>query len=138
MSILLVFVEWTRPLIRSSVNARVFHEKTDPALIAYENNISKHNPMFMMQQIGRDIADGSWTMPIQQVTDIFNGTDASMPSVLLIHGVLDGIVPIEGMRKLNGNVLAEARICEVEDAAHLPMLEKPHEVNEALDNFLFN
>ncbi len=51
--------------------------------------------------------------------------------VLLIHGGADGLIPLERAREIQAKV-PRARMVELSGAGHMPMMESPREVAEAL------
>jgi pimeloyl-ACP methyl ester carboxylesterase len=55
--------------------------------------------------------------------------------VLTIHGRRDRSGPYEGGRDWV-RILPDARLVSVDDAGHMPWIEKPHEVRSALETFL--
>ena len=100
--------------------------------------------MSMMKQIGQDILAGAWTHGIEAGVSVFNPTKGQvsyLPEVLVLHGKLDKTVTPESMRKLVAGLFsrrATYRVCEIEDAGHLVMLEASKQFNAILATFLYH
>lgn len=55
--------------------------------------------------------------------------------VLLVHGEADGLIPLQRAREIQAEV-PRARTVELSGVGHMPMMESPREVADALKNFL--
>ena len=116
-------IEWLRPLARSSANAKLFAPQTSPDLIAFENNISNNNRMYMMKVIGADCSNTeSWTRWLQEGKEGI-GDDIKVDFII---GESDGFFPVSSTQELCVQYgVSEEGLHVISDAAHLPMLEKP-------------
>jgi 3-oxoadipate enol-lactonase len=55
--------------------------------------------------------------------------------LVLIHGLADALIPVERAREIKAAV-PSAQLVEIEAAGHMPMMEKPQAVADALHGFL--
>lgn len=73
---------------------------------------------------------GSLHAMAERADALFTLANGSFP-VLLIHGEADDLIPIERAREIQAKV-TRARLVELPDAGHMPMMEAPRAVAEAL------
>ena len=136
--ILSLHTEWLRPLARSASNAALFTTlKTDPALIHYENTHSNNNRMNVMTVLGSDCSSQeNWREWLEKGKRALNA--AKIPR-MMISGDSDGTFSVEDVTKAKYLLeVPDECFLIVKDAGHLPMLEKPEEVAQAVKTFLCN
>ena len=127
------FIEWLRPLARSSSNAAIFTPTTDPALIEFENSISDNNRMYVMKVVGRDCSDQDrWTGWLEDGRKALVG----LPAILLV-GDSDGLFTVESSREaLQFLGIADHQFFVIKQSGHLSMLDQHEEVTRLMREFL--
>ncbi|MBS1003923.1 alpha/beta fold hydrolase [Acetobacter thailandicus] len=118
-------MEILRPQLGRRFEALAWHPGTDPALLAFERNATRHNSLFMMRSLLRQ-------GPVFPAAAL-----KALPAVpvTLIAGAHDGIVPHSTVEKL-ADSLPGAEVHTLDECAHQIMLEKPDEVNMLTDAML--
>lgn len=117
-------LEILRPLFSQDFAKKAFHSETDPDLVKKERGISDQNPMYMMKQLIKGMAE----IPAMDLSKIH------IP-VLIIQGAADGLTPIDGANELCEQ-LKSSKLVIVEKASHLVMIEQPNEVNQLIEQFI--
>ncbi|MDG3439764.1 alpha/beta fold hydrolase [Nitrospirillum amazonense] len=113
-------LEWIRPIISAKFRSLAWHPDTDAALLAFEEQATKGNSLFMMKALMSQAAHpdpaalSALTLPIT-----------------VVAGANDGLTPPAGARDLAGR-LPNATYVELERCGHQIMLEKPAETNALL------
>ncbi|MEE3624516.1 alpha/beta hydrolase [Nitrospirillum sp. BR 11752] len=113
-------LEWIRPLISAKFRSLAWHPDTDAALIAFEEQATKGNSLFMMKALMSQAAHpdpaalSALTLPIT-----------------VVAGANDGLTPPAGARDL-ARRLPTATYVELERCGHQIMLERPAETNALL------
>ena len=127
-------LEWLRPLVRSSTNAKLFSAHTSPDLITFENALTDNNRMYMMRVIGADCANQeNWTAWIQDgkegIADDIN--------ITIICGREDGIFAVDNCRQVAEIFgVSEEKFHVIENAAHVSMLEQPETVTKIISELI--
>ena len=106
-------LEWLRPRLAEGFRKLAWHPDCDPALIAYEEQQTLRNTLFMMQ-----------AMMVQAVQlDPARLKALDLP-VTILAGDADGLTPAAGARLL-AEALPQAAFHLVESCGHQIMLEQP-------------
>ena len=106
-------LEWLRPRLAEGFRKLAWHPECDPALIAYEEQQTLRNTLFMMQ-----------AMMVQAVQlDPARLKALDLP-VTILAGDADGLTPAAGARLL-AEALPQAAFHLVESCGHQIMLEQP-------------
>jgi len=106
-------LEWLRPRLAEGFRKLAWHPDCDPALVAYEEQQTLRNTLFMMQ-----------AMMIQAVQlDPARLAALDLP-VTILAGDADGLTPAAGARRL-AETLPRAELHLVELCGHQIMLEQP-------------
>jgi pimeloyl-ACP methyl ester carboxylesterase len=113
-----------RPLLAREFNRLAWHPSADPALVRYEDRLTRRNSLFMMKALMTQAA------PL----DPADLAELHLP-VLLVTGAGDGQTPAAGAEAL-ARFLPQARLHVLEACGHQIMLEKPAETNALLKGFL--
>lgn len=109
-------LEWLRPVLAKGFRQLAWHPTADPALVAYEETVTQHNPLHMFKAL---MKHAQWP-------------DAeAVPSLILPVSVLagdsDGLTPASAGQALARH-LPNADFQVLERCGHQLMLEKPDEV----------
>lgn len=117
-------LEWLRPVLAKGFRERAWHASADPALVAYEEQLTEHNRLSMFKALTKN---ADWPAAAQ------------IPSLLLPVSVLagdsDGLTPASGGQALAGQ-LPNADFQVLEACGHQLMLEKPEAVLKAFNKLL--
>ncbi|MDE1150375.1 MAG: alpha/beta hydrolase [Azospirillaceae bacterium] len=113
-------LEWLRPVIAAKFRALAWHPDVDAELLAFEEEATKGNSLFMMKALM-----GQAVQP-----DPAKLKDLTLP-VTVVAGTNDGLTPPAGARDLVDR-LPNATYVELERCGHQIMLEKPAETNALL------
>ncbi|MBB6250696.1 alpha/beta fold hydrolase [Nitrospirillum iridis] len=113
-------LEWIRPLISAKFRALAWHPDADAAIIAFEEQATKGNSLFMMKALMSQAAH----------PDPAALADLTLP-ITVVAGSGDGLTPPAGARDL-ARRLPNATYVEFERCGHQIMLEKPAETNALL------
>jgi len=120
-------LESIRGVFRGPFRTKGYHANTIEnhlELIEEEERQASTNPMFMMKSL-------CWGMT-WATKDQFASVKCPC---LLIGGQSDGLIPPEELSVLN-ELIPDSRLHIIEQSAHFPMLEKPHQVVPLLSAFL--
>ncbi len=108
-------LEWLRPRLSEGFRKLAWHPDCDPALVAYEEQQTLRNTLFMMQAM--------MVQAVQLDPARLAGLDLS---VTILAGDADGLTPAAGARLL-AEALPRAAFHLVERCGHQIMLEQPAE-----------
>lgn len=116
-------LEIFRPLAKPAFNRKAFHPETAPELVESEGRVSSTNPMYVMRDLLLRLV---WRCP--------EGLGGKKLKTLFISGIADGLTPVDKAEELRCEI--GGRLIVIDKAAHIVMLERPKEVNTAIDEFL--
>jgi pimeloyl-ACP methyl ester carboxylesterase len=117
-------LEWLRPLLAKGFRERAWHAKADPALVAYEEQLTERNRLYMFKAL----------MKNAQWPDAERVPGLTLP-VSVLAGDSDGLTPASGGEAL-ARQLPNADFQVLAECGHQLMLEKPGEVLAALQRLL--
>ena len=107
----------------------------NPELLDLVRTECNQNDMFVVKQYYSAMR---WVSSFDARQAIGSSSDAaatrSIPS-LVIHGIEDGILPVESGQFVANQLQAESFVA-IEHASHLVMIEQPQKVAQAISNFL--
>ena len=109
-----------RPWLAAGFAKLAWDKGADPALVAYEQEVTKANSLFMMQSLMRQIA------PL----DLARLREIALP-VRIIAGASDRLTPPAAGEAL-AKALPNASFEVLSDTGHQIMLERPHETTAAI------
>ena len=113
-----------RPMLSRGFNRLAWHASADPALVRYEDQLTRRNTLFMMKAL----------MTQSAPLEASGLADLDLP-ILLVAGDGDGLTPAAGAEAL-ARFLPQVRLEVVEDCGHQIMLERPAETNALLRGFI--
>ncbi|MDR3508534.1 MAG: alpha/beta hydrolase [Caulobacteraceae bacterium] len=113
-----------RPMLSKGFRQLAWHSSADPALVAYEDDLTRHNSLFMMRSL----------MAQSAALDVDSLGLLDLP-ILVLAGASDGLTPAAGAEALAG-LLPQASLTVLPQCAHQIMLEKPAETNALLLEFI--
>jgi len=113
-------LELLRPVLSKGFRQRAWDTSAAPALIAYEESLTRHNPLYVF----KGLIDGARWPSAAQLASL------ELP-VQVLAGRSDGLTPVAGGEAL-AQALPHAQFRVLEQCGHQLMLERPEVVNEAL------
>ncbi|MBN3778677.1 alpha/beta hydrolase [Burkholderia sp. Ac-20345] len=113
-------LEWIKPVFARRFRRLAWHPQADPALVAYESRIARHNRMTTFQAVVRD---APWP-------DLTRLSALDLP-VAVLAGDTDGLTAPAGGRAL-ADALPNASFDVLPACGHQLMLERPDAVSAAL------
>lgn len=113
-------LELLRPLLSKGFRDRAWDASADPQLIAYEESLTRHNPLYVF----KGLIDGARWPSAAQLASL------DLP-VQVLAGRSDGLTPVAGGEAL-ARALPNARFAVLEQCGHQLMLERPEAVTAAL------
>lgn len=116
MSLPAWLLEWLRPLLAKGFRERAWHATADPALVAYEEQLTERNPLYMFKAL---MKNAGWPDADQLTTLVL--------PVSVLAGDSDGLTPASGGKALAEH-LPNATFEALEHCGHQLMLEKPEAV----------
>ncbi|NWE11886.1 alpha/beta fold hydrolase [Pseudomonas yamanorum] len=109
-------LEWLRPLLAKGFRQAAWNAKADPALVAYEEKLTEHNPLHMFKAL---MKNAQWPDSNALLT-------LTLP-VSVQAGDSDGLTPASGGEALARH-LPNATFQLLPECGHQLMLEKPEDV----------
>lgn len=113
-----------RPLLEKKFQALAFDPSDSPDLIRYELKETQKNPLYVIKAMVVGMKNIP-KMAIEQLT---------LP-VMVMSGEHDKLI-LPAIQKKSYQALPNKKFLTIKNAAHLPHLERPQEVNDALLTFL--
>mmetsp|Transcript_16022 Transcript_16022/g.48939 ORF Transcript_16022/g.48939 Transcript_16022/m.48939 type:complete len:207 (-) Transcript_16022:96-716(-) len=141
-----VFIlNWLQSTMTEGFLGAAFAPGADAALVEAERVACNANPMYMCKAYYRQF---EWRMSLPSAGE--EGGDGgdgeskddakeTLPSVLIVQGKQDGVLPVAGARDLYAalqEVCPYVKLLEVDNAAHQVMQEQPEQVNGEVLDFL--
>lgn len=120
----LFILNFLRPLLEKQFVKLAFNKTTNEQLIKVEVEESRKNPIYLI----KSLITGMNTIIPADVSQLETPT-------LLIQGMNDLLVP-PVLQDQFYHVIPHLQVCQINDAAHLVLLEQPEKVNQAILKFL--